>query len=85
MTFGMAALYHSGKGSHSFSGTLIECLTNVFFINFMCFFFLVMALFAHLMWLAERFTNAVMFPKHCAPLPREPGACGRASHEHDEQ
>ena len=60
LTYGIAFAYDARQVS--FFEALIGCITNVFFINFISFIFILIVLVSHLIWFFERRSNADEFP-----------------------
>ena len=64
LTYGIAFLYDARQVS--FFEALIGCLTNVFFINFISFIFILIVIVSHLVWFFERRSNPDQFPTEYA-------------------
>ena len=60
--YGMAIVYDAKRVS--FFEALGRSITQPFFVNFLCFLFLLVLIFAHAVWLCERGPNAESFPRH---------------------
>ena len=65
MTWTVAVMFHAdaSAASSSFFASMLSLFTDPFFINFLCFTFIWLTLFSHLMWLAERRVADSLFPK----------------------
>ena len=61
LNYGMAIVYDSRRVT--FFEALIQSLTQPFFVNFGCFLFILIVIFAHGFWLCERGANADNFPR----------------------
>ena len=59
----VAAMYAPAESQSNFFLSIFTLFTEPFLINFMCFLFIWIVIFAHLAWLAERNANAAQFPR----------------------
>ncbi len=56
------ALYRATRASQNFFESFFNMVSSAFFVNFLCFTFVVGSLFSHAVWIGERTNNQEQFP-----------------------